>query len=228
MSFHEHVDIYCERVGESFLAEPWNLFSNGFLVLAGVLIILRASRTIAPTMMKSYGALVVLVGVCSFSFHGWATQGTMMLDVLSIALCVFFIIGAYGYRVLGYSWWQLALVYAGLISSTVLVSKFLDFEVLNGSQSYLGIWLTMLVLGAFDLRSSGRWTMLQALGLFSLSLLIRTADAPEGALCEAFPLGVHYLWHALNAWVLYQVMKCFAKREPSAKSPQLHKEPSAH
>ncbi len=41
--------------------------------------------------------------------------------------------------------------------------------------------------------------LLLAGGLFTLSLTLRTLDQP---LCSAWPYGLHFLWHLLNATVL--------------------------
>ena len=212
MELHKHLDIYCERVGEGFLAEPWNLFSNGFFVLAGVLMILRASQTVSPLGVRGYGALSILVGLCSFSFHGWATLGTMLLDVLSIIFCVFFAMGLYSHKILKFPWWKTLMMYGFLLGSTYLARLFLGFEFVNGSEEYFGVWLTLLLLAAFDGEARGRKVMLGALGLFTLSLIFRSLDHPEGALCASFPLGVHYLWHMFNAGVLYQVFRRFLKQ----------------
>ena len=39
--------------------------------------------------------------------------------------------------------------------------------------------------------------------LFAASIALRIADLP---LCGAFPLGTHFLWHILNAAVIYAVL----------------------
>jgi hypothetical protein len=39
--------------------------------------------------------------------------------------------------------------------------------------------------------------------VFAISLAFRTADS---ALCPAFPLGIHFIWHVLNAVVLYLLL----------------------
>ena len=40
--------------------------------------------------------------------------------------------------------------------------------------------------------------------VFAISLAFRTADI---ALCPAFPLGIHFIWHILNAVVLYVLLR---------------------
>jgi len=47
---------------------------------------------------------------------------------------------------------------------------------------------------------NGRYDLLLACGLFAASLLFRTIDQ---AACEWTRVGTHFLWHILNAVVLY-------------------------
>jgi hypothetical protein len=75
-------------------------------------------------------------------------------------------------------------------------------ETLNGSVFYAPAWLglALMALGlalrrdALAPRFAGAWA------LFTVSLAFRTVDE---AVCPAFPLGTHFLWHLLNAPLLY-------------------------
>jgi hypothetical protein len=46
------------------------------------------------------------------------------------------------------------------------------------------------------------WWLLGAAGVFAVSLTARTLDRP---LCGDFPTGTHFIWHILNAIVLFLV-----------------------
>ena len=46
-----------------------------------------------------------------------------------------------------------------------------------------------------------------AAGVFTLSVAFRTVDI---AVCAAFPLGTHFLWHSLNGVVLYLLLRALA------------------
>jgi hypothetical protein len=67
--------------------------------------------------------------------------------------------------------------------------------------------LTVLfLLTAYGLRlapGAGR-TMAAAAGVFCVSLLARSLDQ---ALCPSWPPGTHFIWHLLNAWVLYALSR---------------------
>lgn len=235
MSLFDPIDIYCERVGAGFFAEPFNLLSNGFFVLAGAMIIWRSSSALTPVGMKIYGSLVVLVGLCSLSFHGWANQLTMGLDVLSILLCVFFVIFIFSRKILSLAIWQLALVYLVLVVGMVMGSRWLSFEFFNGSEDYFGVLITLLLLTMADHRLSGSAAarssgspkyMWAASALFATSLVVRMLDHPDGVLCHHLPVGVHYFWHAFNALVFYLIYLRFTTRASASPEPSAHESPS--
>jgi hypothetical protein len=51
-------------------------------------------------------------------------------------------------------------------------------------------------------------------GMLALSLLFRTVDA---AVCTTFPLGTHFLWHLVNALMLWWMIAVFVqagRRQP--------------
>ena len=67
--------------------------------------------------------------------------------------------------------------------------------------------------------------MTVAAGLFALSVMLRTLDR---SLCGGFPLGTLFLWHLLNAVLLYLLLtglirygrRRTANRQPPAASRQ--------
>jgi len=74
----------------------------------------------------------------------------------------------------------------------------------------------MLVVGALvRLRAGGErrlvvapreawWALMLAVGIFLVPLAFRTVDH---AICPSLPIGTHYLWHGLNALVLFVLMR---------------------
>ncbi|GAB3855775.1 ceramidase domain-containing protein [Dactylosporangium cerinum] len=81
-----YVDSYCERTAPGLWNEPANAVSNlAFLVAAGLLIqLMGAGRRHAPRSVWLLPVLLGVVGVCSLSFHTFATTATAALDTLSI------------------------------------------------------------------------------------------------------------------------------------------------
>jgi len=53
------------------------------------------------------------------------------------------------------------------------------------------------------------WRFAVAGGVFACSLLLRSID---GSVCGSFGTGTHFLWHLLNALVLYLVGRSLVLR----------------
>ena len=50
-------------------------------------------------------------------------------------------------------------------------------------------------------------------GMLAVSLIFRTIDE---AVCGAFPLGTHFLWHILNAVLLGWMIRVLVRHRPLA------------
>lgn len=111
----------------------------------------------------------------------------------------------YASRVAGWSLPKAGALLA-LFCALTLVFGALPQHWLNGSIGYAPALLFLLGLGLWH-RAAGRkepFALLAACGLFTVSLALRTSDM---ALCAALPTGVHFLWHCLNACVLYLTLR---------------------
>jgi hypothetical protein len=73
--------------------------------------------------------------------------------------------------------------------------------VFGSSAAYLPALLALFGVGAWLVWKGrpGGHGLLAAGGVFALSLAMRMLDEPR---CPRWPLGTHFLWHALNALVL--------------------------
>jgi hypothetical protein len=198
------IDHYCERVTPSFWAEPLNALSNvAFLIAAFVAFSFWRREGKGDPPILALIIVVAAVGLGSFAFHTLATRGAMLLDVTPIGIFI------YGYfllalrRFLLLSWpAALALLVAFIALSLALAS--VPREVLNGSSGYFPALAALIILG-WMLRGHGAGqAMLVAAGLFAVSLIFRIVDLD---VCAAWPLGTHFLWHLLNAAVLYAVLR---------------------
>lgn len=194
------IDIYCERLDASWWAEPANATTNLAFVLAGLLVMRRAQP---PAILL--GALIVAIGVGSFLFHTHANRLTGVIDVT--------LIGAY---LVTYAWLWPKVIWnksaaAQTFSVVMLISLILLLTWANQSIRlvwpevppgvYIGAWLFVLGLAMTRLtkhRQARQWLWVTAV-LFLTSLIARQLDMP---LC-AFTNGTHWLWHVLNAGVLY-------------------------
>jgi hypothetical protein len=205
MDLGEAVRDYCERLDGGFWSEPLNAVTNaGFLVAAAVaLALLRRQRQSDPAA-RALIAVTASVGVGSFVFHTLATRGAMLLDVIPIAIFI------YGFFLLALR----RLFGLGAAASVLLTALFAlaslvtdaAFQGLNGSVAYLPA-LAALVTFSTLLWRRNRFAargLAMAAGVFTISLLFRSFDR---AICPAFPVGTHFLWHLLNAFVLWLLLR---------------------
>jgi hypothetical protein len=213
MNWRDPVIDYCERQSAAFWAEPLNAFTNAaFLVAAGAALLLWRRRGGADYPALALIGVTACVGFGSFIFHTVATKGAMLLDVVPIAVFI------YGYfaltlrRFFGLGAW--------LATTLTLAFAAFSFGVdatihgLNGSAAYLPALAALIVFSALlrfprdesapprDLVAARGFAI--AAGVFLVSLCFRTIDRE---VCAALPTGTHFLWHVLNAAVLYLLLR---------------------
>lgn len=230
MDWRAPVIDYCERQSAAFWAEPANALSNvAFVIAAASAFILWRRRGGADYPALALIIVAASVGVGSFVFHTIATRGAMLLDVIPIAIFI------YGYLLLALRrYFGLAMVPASAL--TLAFAAFSSFAgtiaALNGSVGYLPALAALSIFAALLWpRSCGRTTaraLAAAAALFAISLFFRTVDR---AICPAFPLGAHFVWHLLNACVLWLLLRAAIvagpRRADQARPIQKAKEPTA-
>jgi hypothetical protein len=222
MSLGDPVRAYCERQDAGWAAEPLNALSNlAFFYWAWRL--WRAAGDDAAGWARPQrwlAALLALVGAGSLVFHTRATVWGSMLDVLFIGVFNVAYLMIFLRRVAG---WPMAGVLAGGLGFVALdrvAGALLTADALNGSVLYAPALAVLLALTAFALRRAppaGR-RMAVAAAVFGVSLAARTADQ---ALCGTWPYGTHFVWHLLNAWVLYALSRALvAGTAPARDRPR--------
>lgn len=201
MDWFAPIDAYCERLGPGFAAEPLNAATNvAFLMGAAVAWRYWRARPDRDGITFAFILLVAVIGVGSFLFHTFANGWSLLADVIPIAV---FIYGFFALALFRFVGLRPALAVTGTIGFAVAaqIVERLTGPVLGSSASYLPAVLALGGIGGV-LRArrhgAGRW-LLAAAAVFVLSLTFRTLDAP---LCDAHPLGLHFLWHVLNAATL--------------------------
>jgi hypothetical protein len=204
MDWSTPIDQYCERIDASFWSEPANALTNiAFLIAAAVAFASwrRAGGRDWPALALI--AVVVVVGLGSFIFHTVATRGARLADIIPIAVFI------YGYLLLAL---RRFLHLPAAISVAILVAYAAGAQALsslapphafNGSISYLPA-LAALIAVTLAAHGPARRGVGLAAVIFAGSLALRTADF---AVCDAFPLGTHFIWHVLNAMVLYVLLQ---------------------
>jgi hypothetical protein len=205
MDWSTPLDLYCERTDALFWAEPVNALSNvAFLIAAAVAFRLwrRGDRDDWPALALI--GVVAAVGIGSFVFHTGATRAAILADVIPIAIFI------YGYLLLALvRFLHLKVVAAGAIviafaAGAQALAASAPPQLLNGSVGYLPALAALIAVALAAGEPGTRRSLRLAAAVFAVSLAFRTADI---AICPEFPLGSHFVWHVLNAVVLYVLLR---------------------
>jgi Ceramidase len=232
MDWSTPIDLYCERTDPSFWAEPANALSNTAFLVAAAAALLRWRRVNGQDWPAlALIAVTIAVGAGSFIFHTVATRGARLADVIPIAIFI------YGYlllalrRFLGLSAGISAVILVTYVGAAQALSWLAPPRAFNGSIDYLPALIALIavalaargdvrsksVIAEFDTsispsRPRPTWVGLGwAAVIFAVSLALRTIDI---AACDAFPLGTHFIWHLLNATLLYVLLRTAIERGP--------------
>ena len=205
---------YCERTGPEFWSEPVNALTNAaFLVAAFVM--WRRTRGAWPMASVMVG-LLAAIGVGSFLFHSFATVWASLADVAPIALFVLVYVYAANLRFWPWHFWGAVLGTALVVPYVALAAAgFSALPFFDRSAVYWPIALLIALYGlALTKRAprTGRGLLIGA-GILTVSLVARSIDA---AVCAAFPLGTHFLWHLLNALMLGWMIEVYRRHRAGA------------
>jgi hypothetical protein len=212
MVWREPVIDYCERQDHSFWSEPLNAATNAAFLFAAAAAFMIWRRQAKPDL-PALALIVVtaIVGAGSFIFHTIATRGAMWLDVVPIAIFIYVYFFLALRRFFG-------LAAPASVAITILFasgSYLLQAHVhgLNGSVGYLPALAALIFFAALLGRPAGGGSptarsqaaaLSIAAALFATSLCLRTIDRD---VCSLFPHGTHFLWHVLNATVLWLLLR---------------------
>ena len=208
----EFLDTYCERAGHAGLwAEPINALTNLFFIYVAY----RCWQQVCALKQHSVHRVLdiwllivslVAIGVGSGLWHTVATKEAMLADVIPITVFINIYLIAAMRRILQLRWWKVIGLWAAYQMFTVLAQMHLSADLLHGSIMYLPTYVTLVLLtvAVFLKNNATGLGFITALGIFSLSLIFRTIDL---WVCPIFPLGTHFLWHTLNAVMLYQLVR---------------------
>jgi hypothetical protein len=174
-------------------------------------------------MHGALAALVVLIGVGSFLFHTYATPWAAIADVAPIGRFMLFYVAVALRSLLRLPVGGASALPAGFAACLGAAGRItcgpdgaVEFaggggRCLNGSAGYLPALAAMLVIGGelSAKRHRAARPLLAAGALFAVSVTFRSLDR---ALCAdtaiaAYPLGTHFLWHTLNALVLFILLR---------------------
>ncbi|MDH3635030.1 MAG: ceramidase [Gammaproteobacteria bacterium] len=199
------VDLYCERVDSGFWAEPVNALTNiGFVFAAWFIWRIVARGQVHSSSIAAIVGVIAAIGIGSFLFHTMATPLTRWLDIIPIFVFQLLYIGFYTRRIINLPMAVIGILLIVFVAASVYGRQFPD--VINGSLIYAPALLVIFVLGLYHYQSQKveRTLLLVAASVFLLSIFFRSID---NMICSQFALGTHFLWHILNALVIYLAMR---------------------
>ena len=162
--------------------------------------------------------LIGVIGAGSLTFHTIATHWAAWLNIVPILAIMLVYLWLLLTRFIGWSATASAIALLAFFALTFTIERVVPVTFLAGGAMYLPAVAVLLGFALiFHLRL--RPTADRAFGLATLVFLAsytaRTLDAP---LCDNWLLGTHFLWHLLNALLLYQLVRFAVLHDPHARN----------
>ena len=212
-----YLDGYCERAGNAALmAEPLNAVTNLFFIAAAFLVaraILRDGRP-AKQMVDLWllAAALLGIGLGSGAWHLAPSGTTVLMDVIPITLFINVYIIASLRRLFGLGWRKVVSWWLLYTAIGIAAQIYLPPDLFNGSIMYMPTYAALVVM-TFALscrnRAAGKIFAIMTT-LWSVSLLFRTIDH---GICPHLSMGTHFLWHTLNAVVLWRLALALIRKD---------------
>jgi hypothetical protein len=203
------VDIYCERTTPTLGAEPVNALTNiAFLMAAAAAWRLQSHclTRVAAGLIRTLILVTGVVGLGSFIFHTIATVWAKWCDVIPIFVFMLLYLWLVLTDFLAWALWAKLVALSMFFGATFYLQLAVPNTFLMGGALYFPALFVMVAVGAalYQRQRGAGKAMFAATGVFLLSFTARTLDVP---ICKLFPLGTHFLWHVLNAVLLYLLLR---------------------
>lgn len=204
-----YLDSYCERSSDpSLWGEPLNALSNLWFFAAAILAAYALGRSGAVRRTVDFWLLIfalAAIAVGSGLWHLVPRTDTMQMDSIPIEFFIAVYILSALRRFFKLSWPKAIgfwLLYAAV---TVAVGVFVPPDTFNGTIMYVPTYATLAIftLALWHNQKEMGKAFLTVLLVWTASLAFRTMDMQ---ICSEFPLGTHFLWHTLNAFVLWRLL----------------------
>ncbi|MEL6873531.1 MAG: ceramidase domain-containing protein [Pseudomonadota bacterium] len=204
---------YCERGQDpSFWAEPINALTNAaFIIAATIGLVLWSQRPVGERGIIEIVlvGIVFAIGTGSFLFHTFAEPWAAAADTIPIGI---FMVSYLAYALARYLRWHPIAVVVALVVFFIALWQSSVFRCnggpcFNGSLAYAPAFLALVLIGGWlVLRKQAEGSYVLGAGLvFVVSLTFRTLDqdiCSQTQIAGFGPIGLHFLWHILNAIVL--------------------------
>ena len=200
MDWLRAVNGYCERTDASYWSEPLNALSNASFVVFGLLAWRVARGDLGARLLA---ANLVLIGIGSYLFHTHAQVWAMLADVVPIQAFILIYLGIASVRFFALPRWAGLVVAVLFVPYAALVERAVEALAgpMNGSTGYVPVPILIAGYAAALWQQAPETArgLLAGAGMLAASIFFRTIDE---AVCPAFPLGTHFLWHLLNGAML--------------------------
>jgi hypothetical protein len=219
MALTDYVDLYCERLTPGLWGEPLNTLSNVGFLLAGLLLVLRlrTAQAAIPLSVRALPALLLCIFLGSLAFHMLANVWSGWLDtgfILAFA-CVFFY-AFFRHMARAPAWLSLAAAFIFFWLSFGAKYWMPGFG-LNGSEAYLPMLIGLFAMTLYLARDPSAFGhFFAATVVLCASIALRTIDR---TVCDAWPYGTHFVWHLLNALLLYILTVAVIDKYRGTKKP---------
>ena len=219
MNWSRSIDIYCERLDATYWAEPVNAVSNAAFLIAAFVMFRRMNGMRIP-LGNALVAILTAIGIGSFLFHTHATTWASLTDVVPIGLFILLYLFIANREFAEFpALVSLAgtLLFIPYAAGVTMLADLLPFFPI--SNFYWSVPI-LLFSYAFALRKKIPETakgMAVGGAILSLSITIRSLDMP---ICDAFPLGIHFIWHCLNGLMLGWMIEVYRRHRLAASLQQ--------
>jgi hypothetical protein len=202
------VDHYCERTSAAFDSEPVNAVTNFAFPIGATILWLRHGKSVIAGrgLIIALILAMAIVGFGSLLFHVVGTRWTEWGDVIPILVFILL----YLWFVLTYLFGLSVILKSAILLMFFVATIYLEVgvpgDVLWGGALFVPTILVFLAIGTL-LKRRGHpagTAMLAAMAVFFCAYFFRSLDH---AICDAFPLGTHFMWHLLNAWLLFLLIR---------------------
>lgn len=204
------LDQYCERLSEVFglSQEPLNTISNVAFVICAAWLLYRYYRD-AYFSWKTIDILLLIlligsIGIGSALWHFYATSSYLLADIIPITLFLNLYLITFLIRVAKVSAKQTLFAFLLFQGATYLCQTYLPPNLLHGTILYMPAFFILCIMVLYVTLTFHPATsvMIQTSIIWMVSLFFRTIDLE---VCSFFPIGTHFIWHILNAIVLYRL-----------------------
>lgn len=200
----------CERHALGWMAEPLNVISS-FAFMAVAISIYRYYKREEDLQRKwiwdvhALTFITFIIGFNSVLFHAFPNRTTELMDTLAIVFFIIIYFWSVLFRIGRCNLFQASICFIAFVGfSHILVHQFPN--ALNDSIGYLSSMIALIMIAVhlhLKARPSSQHFMLAAI-IGVCSLFCRAIDRE---ICSMLPIGSHFVWHTLNATLLYILLK---------------------